>query len=123
MERALEGIPHQEQLRLKQRLTQLSPEQIRFVCDALRCGRDKRRLPAPELDLLERCVETWWANGLAAKLAVLARIAGLSDSTFWLTLWTDGTSTHHKRETFPSECGHWLPQAGGRPASLTAQSA
>jgi len=120
MERALEGMPHEEQRRLKQRLTRLSPKQIRFVCDALQCGRDNRRVPAPELDLLENCVETWWAHGSAAKLAVLARIAGLSDSASWLTFWTDGSSARHQQEKFPSECGHWVPQTGGRPASLSA---
>lgn len=81
-----------ERARLERSLSRLSPEQVAFVRDALQCGRAEGRLPVQEFNLLEGCFETWWAQGSATKMAVLALIAELSDSTSWLTNWKDDES-------------------------------
>lgn len=85
----LRRMTPEERRQVEISLSRLSPKQVAFVHDTLQRGRAKCRLPVHELNLLERCLETWWAHGLPTKMAVLASITSLSGSTSWLTIWTD----------------------------------
>ena len=89
MDEVLRTLTHEEERRLERSLARLSSEQIVFVRDTLQRARRERCLPVQELNLLEYCFEKWWAHSLATKMAILDRIAGLSGSPTWLTIWTD----------------------------------
>ena len=89
MEEVLGTLTQEEERRLERSVARLAPEQIVFVRDALRRARRERCLPVHELNLLEYCFEKWWAHSLATKMAILDRIALLSGSPTWLTIWTD----------------------------------
>lgn len=89
MDEVLRTLTQEEERRLERSFARLTPEQIVFVRDALRRARRERCLPMHELNLMEYCFEKWWAHSLATKMAILDRIALLSGSPTWLTIWTD----------------------------------
>ena len=73
-----------EELReVEHSLSRLSHEQILFVHDTLASARRHERVPPHHISFMEYLLQEWWEHSLATKLAVIARIVGLSELGSW----------------------------------------
>ncbi len=80
---AIRNIPDKDLEELERHVQYLTPEQVEYVCTTMERMFMENRVSFGEYRFLDYLFEKWRSHNLATKLALVAFIRTLSDTTSW----------------------------------------